>query len=77
MAEVTLAQINEAIALLVATPEVDYTVGDKSFKSGQKMTQLLALREQLMSNPAADISIIAFDALDIDELGIDNTQEIL
>ena len=77
MAIVTLNQVETAIAGLVTNPETNYEVGDKRVDAGQKMTQLLALREQLMSNPAADISIMAFDALDIDELGINNTQEIL
>jgi len=76
MAEISITTVNAAIAALVASPEVDYKIGDKSVKAGQKMAQLLELRKELMNHPAADIDIIAFDALDIDEFGTDNTQFI-
>lgn len=77
MAEVSIATVNAAIEALIATPEVDYRIGDKQVKAGQKMIQLLAIRKQLMENPAADIDLIAFDTLDIDEFGIDDSQEVL
>ena len=77
MAELSLADINAAIAALIATPEVDYRIGDKSFKSGQKITQLLAARKMLMENPEADISIVAFDFNRTDEFGNDDGQFIL
>ena len=69
MAAVTIEQVNEAIANLVSSPQVDYTIGNKTVKAGQKMDQLIKLREALMSNPEADISIASFDLLDIDEFG--------
>ena len=77
MAEISIADVNAAIVSLIDTPEVDYKVGDKAFKSGQKITQLLAIRRELMANPAADIKLIAFDVLNIDELGIDDSREVL
>lgn len=77
MAEVSIVTVNAAIAALVATPEVDYKIGDKSVKAGQKLTQLLAVRKELMTNPAADIKLMAFDILDLDEFGINNSREVL
>ena len=77
MAEIDLATVNAAIAALVANPEVDYTIGDKSVKASQKLAQLLVIRKELMANPQSDINIMAFDALDIDEFGADSSQEIL
>lgn len=77
MAEVSIADINAAIAALVESPKVDYKIGDKTVKAGQKMAQLLALRRELMTNPASDIKLIAFDALNIDEFGTDNSQQVL
>jgi len=76
MAEISIADVNAAIVALITSPRVDYTIGDKNVKAGQKMTQLLAIRKQLMENPAADISLIAFDTLNIDEFGIDKSQEV-
>ncbi len=76
MAEISIADVNAAIVALITSPQTDYTIGDKSVKAGQKMTQLLAIRKQLMENPAADISLIAFDTLNIDEFGIDKSQEV-
>jgi hypothetical protein len=77
MAEISIADVNAAIVALIASPEVDYTIGDKSFKSSQKLNGLLAIRKALMENPEADIKLIAFDIDDIDELGIDDSQEVL
>lgn len=76
MAEISLADVNAAIVALIDTPEVDYKIGSKSVKAGQKLTQLLAVRKELMQNPAADIKLIAFDILDLDEFGINSSQEI-
>lgn len=77
MAEVSLADVNAAIVALIISPEVDYKLGDKMFKSSQKMDQLLKVRKMLMENPEADIAIMAFDALRIDEFGVDTSQEVL
>ena len=76
MADLSLDDINTAIAALVASPQVDYKMGDKTVKAGQKMTQLLQLRKAAMDNHVDDINIIAFDALDINDFGTDNTQTI-
>jgi len=74
MAEVSIINVNAAISALVANPEVSYRIGDKEVKAGQKLTQLLAVRKALMENPEADISLITFDALSINEFGTDTTQ---
>ncbi len=59
---VSISDVNAAIAAMVsAGVEVDYTIGDKSFKNSQKLKQLLELRKQLMENPEVDISILDFD----------------
>lgn len=76
MADVNIDTVNAAITELVNNPEVDYKIGNKTVKAGQKITQLLQLRKQLMENPAADISLIVFDALDINEFGTDTTQYV-
>lgn len=76
MAEINIDTVNAAIAALIESPQVDYKIGDKTVKAGQKMTQLLQVREMLMKNPEADFSIVAFDALDINEFGTNNTQLI-
>lgn len=77
MAEISMADVNAAIVALIENPQTDYTIGDKSVKAGQKLTQLLAVRKALMENPEADVSLIAFDILDIDEFGVDESQEVL
>lgn len=76
MAEVSIANVNEAIEALIANPQTDYRIGDKTVKAGQKLTQLIQVRKMLMENPEADISLIAFDALSIDEFGEDTSQVI-
>ena len=76
MEEVNIDTVNAAIEALVASPQVDYTIGEKTVKAGQIMDQLLKVKKQLTDNPAADINIMAFDFLDINEFGIDNSQEI-
>lgn len=77
MAEVSIAGVNAAIEALIATPEVDYKIGDKQVKAGQKLTQLLSTRRDLMENPAGDLALISFDASDVDEFGVDDSQEVL
>lgn len=77
MAAPTLADVDTAIAALVASPEVDYKVGDKQFKNSQKLQQLKAIREMILNNPSSpDIDFMAFDALDIDVFGDDRTQVV-
>ena len=70
---ITIAQIDAAIDALVLNPQVDYTVGDKSFKNSQKLQQLLALRKSLIETPEVELEFVQFDA-DIDLNGKDNTQ---
>ena len=67
-----LTTINAAIESLAASQEVDYRIGDKSFKSGQKILQLLAVRKALMEMPDAEIAQMAFD-FDVSEFGEDLT----
>lgn len=75
MAAPTLAEVETAIAALVASPEVDYKVGDKTFKNSQKLDQLLKVRKMLMESPSDAAAIqIAFDACSIDVFGDDTTQ---
>ena len=75
MAEIDIATVNAAITALIASPEVDYTIGDKTVKAGQKLTQLLAIRKTLMESPAADISVLEISCLEIDEFGVDHSDE--
>ena len=78
MAAPTLADVDTAIAALVASPEVDYTVGNKTFKNSQKLDQLLKIRKTLMENPSnAQVVQLAFDALDIGPFGENITQHEL
>ena len=75
MAAPTLATVESAIAALVASPEVDYTVGNKTFKNSQKLDQLLKIRKMLMESPSDAVAIqVAFDACSIDVFGGDTTQ---
>ena len=77
-APVTMNDVNAAIAALIASPEVDYKVGNKTFKNSQKMDQLLKVRKMLMETPTdATVVQMAFDALDIDVFGKDSTQHVL
>lgn len=46
--EALITAIDTKIALLVATQEVDYTVGNVSYKAGDKIEQLRKMRESLM-----------------------------
>jgi len=71
----TIEQIDAAIEALIASPQVDYRVGDKSFSNSQKMEQLLRVRAMLLQNPTSpDVALMSFDALDIDVFGEDETQ---
>ena len=53
MAAMTLAEVETKINALLATPQVDYTIAEKTFKSSQKIQQLIAYRKQLLEYPAA------------------------
>ena len=75
MAEIDIATVNAAITALIADPQVDYVLGDKTFKAGQKLTQLLAIRKTLMESPAADIAVLEISCLEIDEFGVDHSDE--
>ena len=78
MAEIDIAVVNAAITALIADPQVDYRIGDKAVKAGQKLTQLLAIRKVLMENPItniADISVLEISCLEIDEFGVDHSDE--
>ena len=75
MAEIDIATVNAAITALIAAPETDYQIGDKAVKAGQKLTQLLAIRKTLMESPAADISVLEISCLEIDEFGVDHSNE--
>lgn len=66
--------ITAALSDLIATPEVDYKVGDKEFKNGQKTDQLLKMAELEYKYPLGDIHTVTIDNSDIDEFGIDHTQ---
>jgi len=76
MAAPTLADVETAIAALVTNQQIDYKVGDKTFKNSQKLDQLIKVRDMLMKDPVPDIDFMAFDALDIDVFGTDETQYI-
>ena len=75
MAEIDIATVNAAITALIADPQVDYVLGDKNVKAGQKLTQLLAIRKMLMESPAADIAVLEISCLEIDEFGVDHSNE--
>ena len=75
MAEIDIATVNAAITALIADPQVDYQLGDKTVKAGQKLTQLLAIRKMLMESPAADIAVLEISCLEIDEFGVDHSDE--
>ena len=75
MAEIDIAVVNAAITALIAAPETDYVIGDKAVKAGQKLTQLLAIRKTLMESPAADIAVLEISCLEIDEFGVDHSDE--
>jgi len=64
MAETTqqlLDRVDTAIQALIANPEVDYTEGDVTRRASQKMSQLLAIKKQLLSMPDAEITRLDFD----------------
>ncbi len=70
-----LAAIDLKIADLVANPQVDWQEGNVSIKAGQKMDQLLALREKIVvwftAVPAEEI--VTMQSL-ITEFGEDITE---
>lgn len=68
-----LAQVNTAIAALIASPEVDFVEGDVEIKAGQKMTQLLQARKVLTQSTDDDVALITFDDV-ITTFGEDLTQ---
>ena len=69
-----LATIDALIGELLANQKVDYTIGDKSVKNSQKLVQALNARKAFMEDPVGDQAIIAFDALNINEFGVDSTE---
>jgi len=77
MADVSIDDVNSALSSLITTPEVDYRIGDKEERAGQKFSQLLALRKELMLRPVANIKIMTFDANDIDEHGTNENVRML
>ena len=78
MAEVTLEQVNEAIAVLVVSPQVDYKMGQKTVKKGQVMEQLIKLRKSLIEAPDSPaVTLMVFDANDISIFGENRNQMVL
>lgn len=70
---IDVTTLETQINALIATPQVDYRVGDKEFKNSQKLQQLLKLRDYLIANPTAELDIVQFDT-EIEDNGQDNTQ---
>jgi hypothetical protein len=64
--------VDDLISSLLANQKVDYKIGDKAVKHGQKITQALQAREALMKNPIADQKVMVFDADNINEFGTDS-----
>lgn len=72
-----LAMINLQLETILLSPQVDYTVGDKSFSKSQIVGQLNESKRLLLEEiklgidyPDAEISLITFDH-NIDEMGIE------
>lgn len=70
MAAMTLAEVETKINALLATPQVDYKIGDKTVSASQKLKQLLAYREHLLKHPTAS-QVTAHFNLDTNEFGIE------
>jgi len=70
----SITDIDAKIQALLDSPQVDYREGDVSVSASQKLSQLMQVREMLVRNPDADISIMTFDSDDINEFGEDNNQ---
>ena len=64
-----IAAIDLKIDDLIANPEVDYKIGDKSIKASQKMDQLLKMRESLLKQADADVKIMEFEGFDTNGFG--------
>lgn len=58
---ITLAEVETKIEALLDTPQVDYKIGDKEFKSSQKIKQLMAYRKHLLEHPAASQQFVHMD----------------
>ena len=64
----TLAQVDTMIQSLLESPQVDYTIGDKSVSASQKLAQLRAYRKDLIEQPTSEIAFVNFP-MDFDEFG--------
>ncbi len=73
MANVSIGDIETAIANLVAEAKWDYTNGNFSIKKSEQMLALIKLRESMLANPEIEIDRFAFD-FDINAMGLDLTQ---
>lgn len=73
MAGMTLAEVDTAINALLTTPEVDYRIGQKTVKAGDKIKQLMAYRKHLLDNPTAEIEFANID-MSFDEFGVSRSE---
>lgn len=71
MAAMTLAEVETKIKALLETPQVDYVSGDKAFKNGQKLDQLMKYREHLLKHPQASQVFVSMD-FGTNEFGIES-----
>lgn len=70
----SIEDIDAKIQALLDSPQVDYQEGDVRVSASQKLSQLMQVREMLVRNPDADISIMTFDSNDVNEFGEDKNQ---
>lgn len=73
MANVTVAEIETAIANLVAQAKWDYKNGNFEINKSDQMLALIKARESMLASPDIEIDVMAFD-FDIDIFGSNKTQ---
>jgi len=68
-----IASIDAQLETIIASPEVDYQIGELRVSASQKAKQLLDMKKQLLQQPDIDVDTMAFD-FDVNEFGEDSSQ---
>ena len=71
---IDIAALDVAINTLVTNPMQNYSVGDKSFSSGDLIRQLMELRRNLAEVPDVALELLTFDSQGIELSGHDSGQ---
>lgn len=67
--EERIAEIDSKLDDIIANPQFEYKVGDKTVSHKEYFVFLHEIRQQLLDNQDSNLEIIEFHGLDLDEMG--------